>query len=822
MANGKRIVIVGGVAGGASAAARARRISEEAEIILFERGAEISYANCGMAYYIGGVIRERERLLVQTPEGMRRRYRIEVRTKTEVTRIDRERRQVAAKNLDTGLEETVSYDELILSPGAEAVRPPIPGADGRRVHTLRFVSDMDAIKKAVDAEKPAHAVVIGGGYIGLEMTEALRQRGIGVTLVEMEPQVFPAVDPEFAFRLHQQLALHGVDLRLNTSAAAIREEGEQVRVQLSTGEVAECGLVIVSVGVRPEVRLAQEAGLEIGQRGGIVVDDHMRTNDPHIYAVGDAVEVINLVGGRPWVVPLAGPANRQGRIAADNALGRERTYAKTQGTAICKVFDVVIAMTGMSEKGLEKAGMPYEKIYVHPASHATYYPGAHPISLKLLFSPEDGRILGAQAVGTEGVDKRIDVIAVALRAGMTVFDLEDLELSYAPQFGSAKDAVNYAGFVAANVLRGDVALCHYEDVIAPRPDQLLLDVRTREEFRAGTIPGSRNIPIDELRDRLAELPQDRELLVFCHTGVRSYLACRILGQKGFRCRNLSGGYRTYSDSAGILAPEAQAEEEVREDTGEQALAPSVVVEQPVVVKEVDATGVQCPGPIMRLAEELRTMETGQAISILASDPGFLTDAPAWCRSTGHRLLAVTAEGGRYRAIIAKGERATPVSEAAPLSKKKTLIVFSNDFDRVTSAFIIANGAASMDSEVTMFFTFWGLNVLRKYAPAPVEKSLVERMFGWMMPRGPERLSLSKLNMGGLGLRMLKGIMQQKHVAPLPELIASARKAGVRIVACTMTMDIMGIKKEELIDGIEFGGVASYLREAESGNVNLFI
>jgi NADPH-dependent 2,4-dienoyl-CoA reductase/sulfur reductase-like enzyme/rhodanese-related sulfurtransferase len=482
---------------------------------------------------------------------MRRRFRIEVRVQTEVVRIDRAEKMVEARSLGTGAEQIESYDVLILSPGAEPVRPPIPGIESRHIFTLRSLSDMDAIKGHLDGEKPQRVVILGGGYIGLEMAEALRKREMEVVLIELANQVMAPADPEMVTSLHQQLRAKGVDLRLGTSVVGFREDGNSLRVQLGTGESISCGMAIVSVGVRPETKLAQEAGLSIGSTGGILVDDHLRTSDPHIFAVGDAIEVTDLVGGFATFIPLAGPANRQGRIAADNALGGNSVYRKTQGTAICKVFDLAFGMTGMSEKALRKAAMPHEKVYVHPASHASYYPGAHPISLKLLFHPENGKILGAQAVGTDGVDKRIDVLAVAIRAGLSVFDLGEMELCYAPPYGSAKDPINYAGFVASNVLRGQVGICQVEDILHLRDGQGLLDVRTAAEIEAGGIPGALNIPLDELRGRLNELPRDKELLVACQVGLRGYLACRILSQNGFRCRNLTGGYKTYRDFMGI-------------------------------------------------------------------------------------------------------------------------------------------------------------------------------------------------------------------------------------------------------------------------------
>ncbi len=539
------IVIVGGVAGGASAAARARRLSETARITIFERGEHISFANCGLPYHIAGTISDRGKLLVQTPEAMRRRFGIDVRTQTEVLAIDPAARTVRVRSRVDGAEQSVSYDYLVLSPGAEPVRPPIPGADHPLVRTLRNMADMDAIKAIIDEHRPERAIVVGGGYIGLEMTEALVQRGVSVSLLVRGPQLMGHADPEMTEPLNAELLRHRVDLRLGTSLQQLTPEPQGLRAFLSDGSEIKAGLVILATGVRPEATLAREAGLAIGERGGISVDEAMRTSDPRIFAVGDAVEVIDYVGGQPALIPLAGPANRQGRIAADNIFGRDSRYDRTQGTAICKVFDLAIGMTGQSEKALRRAGRACEKIYVHPASHAGYYPGAHPLSLKLLFDPADGRILGAQAVGADGIDKRIDVLAVAIRAGMTVFDLEELELAYAPPYGSARDPINQAGFAAANVLRGDVSLAHADQLDTLSDQELLLDVRSPAECTGGMIPGSINIPLDQLRDRLEEIPRDRELIVSCQVGLRGYLACRILSQHGFACRNLSGGYKTW-------------------------------------------------------------------------------------------------------------------------------------------------------------------------------------------------------------------------------------------------------------------------------------
>lgn len=827
MSSVQKIVIVGGVAGGASAATRARRLSEQASIVLLERGSFISFANCGMPYHLGGVIKDRDRLLVQTPEAMAERYRIDVRVNTEALSIDRARKVVRIRNRLTGETREEMYDALILSPGAEPIRPPLPGLNLPGIFTLRSLEDMDKIQEWLKTRRVSRALVVGGGFIGLEMTEAFRERGLEVALVEMAPQVLTQLDPEMAAPVHQQLKLHQVNLKLGVSVNGFSASEDRLRVQLSSGENLETDVVVLAIGVKPEVALAREAGLKIGDRGGIFVDEQMRTSDPSIFAVGDAVETLDIVGGQRSPVPLAGPANRQGRIAADNALGRPASaYRGSQGTSICKVFQLAAGSTGQNEKNLKRLGMKYRKIYVHPASHAGYYPGAHPLSLKLLFEPDQGRLLGAQVVGSDGVDKRLDVLAVALRARMTVFDLEHLELSYAPPYGSAKDPVNYAGFVASNALRGDLELCTPEELASPAENQLVLDVRTPDEASAGTIPGSLNIPIDVLRERIKEIPKGRELLIFCQVGLRSYLAARILQQQGWKTRVLTGGYTTYKAVMGMLAQETPVPpREIRQDANEDsgAMRPGAGNPEARISVTLDARGLQCPGPIIQLGRAMEKINPGEAVRIQVTDPGFLTDAPAWCHSTGHRCGEVAIRGDYYEAVIVKEQ---PVraesSRAGSATKSKTIIVFSNDFDRVMSAFILANGAASMGSEVTLFFTFWGLNVLRRSRRVRVRKNLIERAFGWMMPRGPERLALTKMDFWGLGTALMRRVMKNKNVDSLPSLMEHARAAGVRLVACTMTMDIMGIKREELIPGVEEGGVASYLDRAEASGVNLFI
>lgn len=533
-----KILIIGGVAGGASAATRLRRNLEDAEIILVERGAEVSFANCGLPYYLGGVIEERSKLLVTSAENLRRRFRLDVRTRTQAESIDAQRREVTLRDLAEDTLSVETYDALILATGAAPIRPHISGLGLPGVFQLRNLEDTDQIHAFASQAK--HATVVGAGFIGLEMVENLRHRGLQVSLVELADQVLPPLDPEMTRPLEGVLRQHQVELHLGDSLTAI-EEGLNVRLQ--SGAQWQTDMVVLGVGVRPENALALQAGLQVGSRGGVKVDACMRTSDPHIYAVGDMVEVTDFVTGQPTQIPLAGPANRQGRLAADAIAGHKVAYRGTQGTSVVAVFERTAACTGASEKWLKSRNLEYRKVYVHPNDHAGYYPGAEAMTLKLLYAPDSGKVLGAQAVGGKGVDKRIDVLAVAIQAGMTVFDLEQLELCYAPPYGSAKDPVNMAGFVAANQLRGQHPQVSPEQIGS---GDLLVDVRSREEHERGHIPGSLNLPLDELRSRLDLLPRDREITLYCQVGLRGYLATRILLQKGFKVRNLSGGYSTYS------------------------------------------------------------------------------------------------------------------------------------------------------------------------------------------------------------------------------------------------------------------------------------
>ena len=814
----KKVLIVGGVAGGASAAARLRRLDENADIILFERGNYISFANCGLPYYIGDVIKERNKLLVQTVEGMKKRFNIDIRVNSEVVKISNETKEVEVKSEGKTYKE--SYDYLILSPGAKPVVPDIPGIGNDCILTLRNMYDVDKIKSFITRKNPSKAAVIGGGYVGIEMAENLKNIGIDVTLVEAAPQILGIFDIEMARILEKQMTDKGIKIINNDAVEKFADE-KNINVILKSGRVINCDLVILAIGVKPENKLAKDAGLMIGDKGGIKVDEHMRTSDPFIYAVGDAIEINDFITGDKALIPLAGPANKQGRIAADNICGRSVSYNSTIGTSILKVFSLTAAAAGKNERILKAMGVSYLKSYTHSSSHAGYYPGAFPMSIKLIFTPDNGKILGAQIVGKDGVDKRIDILSTAIRHNLTVYDLEELELAYAPPYSSAKDPVNMAGFVASNILKGDMKAVHFDEIdTLNRNEYFILDVRTPLEFDSGHIKDAVNIPVDVLRGKISDIPNDKKIIVYCKVGLRGYIACRILMQNGFDAYNLSGGYDTYSAAKFTGSDEIKANDEMTrfEVKDEEKF------KEPVTVK-IDACGLQCPGPIMKVYNKIGTVKEGDILEVHVTDPAFTSDIKAWCGRTGNTLLGIDETCCDYTAYIKKGTQDS--AEVHNVVKNdanqgKTIVVFSGDLDKAIASFIIANGAAAMGRKVTMFFTFWGLNLLRKDNPLNVKKTFVEKMFGMMMPRGSKKLQLSKMNMFGIGSRMIRGIMKKKNITSLEDLIENAKNNGVKLMACSMSMDVMGIKKEELIDGIEIGGVATYLGDAEQSNVNLFI
>jgi len=819
----RKVVIIGGVAGGASCAARLRRLDGNAQIVLLERGEYISYANCGLPYHVGGVIASRDALLLQTPEAMRSRFNVDVRVKSEALSIDREKKTVTVRMLETGETYEEPYDSLVLSTGSSPVRPPIPGIDSPRIKTLWTVPDTDRIRALAREQGVKSAAVIGGGFIGVEMAENLRRLGLEVSLVEMLDQVMTPLDFEMAQLLHENIAANGVHLSLGDGVASFADDGTGVTITLKSGKTVRAELVILSIGVRPNSELARDAGLQVNARGGVTVDAHLRTSDPDIYAVGDIAEVENLVFHERAMAPLAGPANKQGRIAADNLAGGDAVYRGAQNTSIFKVFDLTAAATGVNEKTLAGRGLvrgrDYERVIITQNSHAGYYPGAVPMTIKLLFSMDAKKLFGAQIVGVDGVDKRIDTIAVTLRLGGGVRELEELELAYAPPYSSAKDPVNMAGFTAENVLRGLVRFADW-DAVEKQPDAVLLDVREDAELMAFTLPNAVHIPLGQLRSRLDTLDRGSTIITFCAIGVRSYNAARILMQHGFEHVLLyPAGTRFYQST--------HFEAEMREtpDAPDAPAAPGEPVQEtPAAAVRLDCSGLQCPGPIMKVFETMKEMPDGAVLEVSASDPGFVRDIGAWCRRTGNPLLGNERRGSDYVATVKKGSGAAPASGPVvrDTPQGKTIIVFSGDLDKVLASFIIANGAAAMGRPVTMFFTFWGLTVLRRAQKQPVRKTPVESMFGAMLPRGSGKLKLSRMNMGGMGTAMMKKIMNDKNVDSLEALIQKALKQGVKIVACTMSMDVMGIKPEELIDGVELGGVGAYLGDAEESNVNLFI
>ncbi|HHT28308.1 MAG TPA: FAD-dependent oxidoreductase [Firmicutes bacterium] len=826
----KRYVIVGGVAGGMSAAARLRRLDESADIVVFERGEHVSFANCGLPYYVGDVITDRAKLLVQTPESLKARLNLDIRTRTTVEAIDRQAKQVTVKDA-TGNTYIQEYDYLVMAPGAEPVRPNLPGIDHPRILTVRTIDDVDRIKEYIKKEQVKSALVVGGGFIGLEMAENLLKAKVEVRLVEMAQQVLSTMlDADMAAFVHQHIRNNGIHLHLGSAVQGFHSNHNSVMVKLTNGAHYPTDLVILAIGVRPDVTLAKSAGIKLGERGGIAVDKHLRTSDPYIYAVGDAIEVQDLVTGRSALIPLAGPANKQGRMAADNIMGMNRTYTATQGTAIVSFMGLTIAGTGSTSATLARHDLMFTSSTTHSFPHATYYPGGSLMTIKLLFDPTSGRLYGAQIVGNEGVDKRIDVLATVLRMQGSVQQLQELELAYTPAFSSAKDPVNVAGYVAGNMISQHVKMVTVTQLASLPESALYLDVRAYEDFLVGHIKGSINIPLPQLRHRLHELPKTGQIVVICRIGHQAYLAARILMQCGFSdVMNLSGGWRSYKaymddkaataeQAASIPRGAAQPERTVA------PVSPSPQVPTDLAATVLDVTGLACPGPIVQVNAAMRNLTPGSLLEIHASDPGFAADIAAWCGNTGNTLLQSRHEHNKYIVRIRKGTQALDVeaTSTSSLPHDKTIIVFSGDLDKAIAAFVIATGALAMNRRVTLFFTFWGLNILRRNEKVTVKKGFMDRIFSLMMPRGSRKLGLSRMNMAGIGPKLIRRVMGGKNIGSLEEMVEQAMAAGVRIVACQMSMDVMGIKREELIPGVEIGGVATYLAAAEDADTNLFI
>jgi len=818
----KKIVVIGGVAGGATAVARLRRLDETSEIIMLEKGEYVSFANCGLPYYIGEVIKSRDALFVSTPEAISAKYKIDVRVLNEAVSIDKDKKIVKVRDLKENREYEIFYDELIISTGSRPIKPNVEGFDGENVFTLWNIPDTDKIYNYVKEKSPKTAAVIGGGFIGLEMAENLAHKGLAVTVVEKADQVMAPLDKDMANIVHRHMAEKGISLVLENGVSKIAHSPSGSKVVLENGLEVNADIVILSIGIRANSELAKEAGLKLNARGGVIVDEYMRTSEPNIYAVGDIIETDDFVMGTRTMIPLAGPANKQGRIVADTIAGEiKTTYKGTQGTSVAKVFDLTVASTGANEKTLNREGKEYKKDYritvVHPNSHAGYYPDAATMSIKLIFDLK-GKVLGAQIVGYDGVDKRIDVLAAAIRFGAGVYDLTELELAYAPPYSSAKDPVNMAGYTATNQLDGLVEVARIEEIRDFDNNTVIVDVREDIERKMGYIPNSIHIPLGSLRSRLNELDRNKEYITSCAVGLRGYIAARILKQEGFKVRNLMGGYRSYQSGQkfeGEITP-------IMKNVADSGFAGASSNE----MEELDVSGLCCPGPIVEVSKRLEKLNIGDTLKITATDPGFYSDISCWTDNTGNELVEKKSEGGKFFATIRKSG-GVMLTESCTCSeqgrkKEKTMIVFDGDLDKAIASFIIANGAAAMGNKVNMFFTFWGLNVLRKNEKVSVKKDFISKMFGLMMPRGSKKLKLSKMNMMGMGSKMIRMVMKKQNVYSLEELINQAKAAGVKMIACQMSMDVMGIKEEELIDGVEVGGVATMLNDSDRSDMNLFI
>lgn len=790
-----KVIIIGGGAAGASCAARLRRLDESAQILILEKTNEISIANCGLPYYVSGVISDRDNILVSNPEKFKTWFNIDVRLNSEVVKIDRKNKAVQLNN-----GESLSYDKLVLAQGASPIIPQFEGMENSKVFGVRTLNDADKIKDYIKNNNPQKAVVVGGGFIGIEMAENLCEMGIKTTLVELGDQILAPVDKEVALFAQNAMIEKGVELIL--SDGVNRFAGD--KIVLNSGSEIEFDIVIMAIGVKSEINLAKDAGLEVGR--GIIVNDFMQTVDEDIYAAGDSVEVKDFVSDMNTLIPLAGPANRQGRIIADNICGIASSYKKSQGTSVIKVFGLTVASVENNEKQLKQKNIQYWKTYTFGRSHAGYYPDSSQILFKLLFS-NDGKVLGAQAVGEDGVEKRIDVISSIMRMNGTVQDMLDSELCYAPPYSSAKDPVNILGMNADNILKGFIKPAYFEDL----EDAYLIDVRPEISFKLNTIPKAVNIPISEIRQKLSEIPRDKKVILFCNTGYTSYCASRILLQHGFNnVYSLMGGFELYKELTKRIS---------KREIVNIAAANKEVLASANITK-INASGLQCPGPIMKVSNILSDAKDGDMFEVLSTDKGFKSDIEAWCQTTGNSLVDMRVEGKNIYATIQKGS-ALPVLASSDERSGQTIVVFSNDLDKVLASFIIANGAKATGKDVTMFFTFWGLNVLRK-SNVNVKKGLIDRMFGLMMPKGPDKLTLSKMNMGGLGSLMMKWVMKNKNISTLSELIQQAKDSGIKFIACNMSMDVMGIKEDELIDGVEIGGVAKYIAESNNANSNLFI
>lgn len=808
----KKVLIVGGVAGGASTATRLRRLNEDLEIILFEKGQHVSFANCGLPYHIGGVIENRESLLVQTPESLKERFNLDVRVNSGVISVNSQEKSVVIKTKD-GEEYKESFDYLVLAPGAKPLVPPIDGIGGKNIYTLRNVTDLDKIMEKIRSVK--EAIVIGGGFIGVEVAENLQEIGITTTLIEAAPSILAPFDSEMSNILETQLASNGVNLLTNNKVIKFQNEDEKVLVSLENGSIIKGDIVILAIGVSPDTKFLNNSGINLGERGHILVNEHLETNIKDIYALGDAILVKHFVTGQDVAIALAGPANRQGRIVAGNISGRDEIYKGSFGTSIIKVFNLTGGATGLNERSLKSLGKNFERIYLHPNDHAGYYPGATPVSIKLLYEKETRKVLGAQAVGLNGVDKFIDVIATTLKFKGTIDDLAELDLAYAPPYSSAKSPANMSGFIGQNIEDGLIEQAYVKDLENfDREKQIILDVRKELELIGGKFENSINIPLSQLRKRFSELPRDKEILTYCAIGLRGYIASRFLISKGYKVKNIAGGFK--SKLSEIKVSKKEINNEIKNDDNNT----------PIDEKDyLNLSGLSCPGPLVKIKNKIDELNQDDILKVKVTDPGFYNDIQSWAKVTKNRLVELKKQDKTIYATLQKGlgneiNSNNKENKIIETNDAMTIVVFSGDLDKAIAAFIIANGALAMGKKVTMFFTFWGLSILRKRSLS--NKSKLEKMFDMMLPKNSQNLPLSKMNFLGMGAKMIRDIMNRKNIMSLEELMKKSIEDGANLVACTMSMDVMGIKEEELIDGISFGGVGQYLGEADKSNNNLFI
>ena len=808
----KKVLIVGGVAGGASTATRLRRLDENLEIVIFEKGEYVSFANCGLPYYIGDIIQNRESLLVQTPESLKARFNLDVRVNSEVVGVNGKDKKVKVKTKN-GEEYEEIFDFLVLAPGAKPIFPAIKGIENKKIFTLRNINDMDKIKSEIKNNAIKKAVVVGGGYVGIETAENLKHLGIDTTLVEAAPNILAPFDSEISNILEYELVNNGIELMTSEKVVEFQEDANKIIIKLESGKIVTTDMVILSIGVSPDTKFLQGSGINLGERGHILVNENLETNIDGVYALGDSILVKNYITNQNVGIPLAGPANRQGRIVAGNIVGRNEKYKGSLGTAIIKIFELTGASTGLNERSLKQLNITYEKIYLHPNNHAAYYPGASPISIKALYNKENKQILGAQAVGISGVDKFIDVMATSIKFKATIDDLAELELAYAPPFLSAKSPANMVGFIGQNIEDDLLEQVFMEDLKKyDEKKTIILDIREELELIGGKFDNSINIPLSELRKRYTELPKDKEIWTYCAVGLRGYIATRFLSQKGYRVKNLAGGIKSEekvivnTQKESSLTKEGNSNIEKEEDY-------------------LDLSGLSCPGPLVKIKEKINKLGEDEKLKVKVSDPGFYNDIQAWSKVTKNSLLSLDKKDGLTYATLQKGQTSKVIEKNQENviiedNSNMTMVVFSGDLDKAIAAFIIANGALTMGKKVTMFFTFWGLSILKKKNLA--KKSFIEKMFAMMLPKNSQDLPVSKMNFFGIGAKMIRSVMKKKNIMSLEELIKKAIDSGVNITACTMSMDVMGISEEELIDGINYGGVGQYLGEAEKSNNNLFI